>query len=337
MHNQKVFIIAEAGVNHNGRLDLALKLCDAAAKAGADAVKFQTFRTEHNVLRDCGWVEYQQRNAGEAHSHWDMLRALELSDNDFLQLKQHCDSIGIEFISTPSERESLKLLLKLNVRTLKLSSCDVTNTPLLRAVGRARLNVLLSTGMCELDDIAAAIDIITAAGTPRGQLTLLHCHSAYPTSMSDANLRVMVTLRERFGLRVGFSDHTEGCLLAAAAVALGAEVVEKHFTLDRSLPGPDHKMSLDPHELETLVRNIRDVETGLGDGVKRISPCEREILKAYDRGIVAAAPIRAGETFSEDNLTVKRPCRGINVRQWDKIIGISAPRDFKKDEPIILE
>jgi len=333
----RCFIIAEAGVNHNGSLDMALRLCDVAKEAGADAVKFQTFRTEYNVLRSCGWVDYQKQNVPEADSHWEMIKALELTDEEFFALKAHCDALGIEFISTPSERKSLQLLLDMGVKTVKLSSCDVTNIPLLRAAGRAKVHIMLSTGMCSLEDIDRAVAIIEQAGTCPENLTLLHCHSSYPTRFEDVNLRVMDTLRKRYGLAVGFSDHSSGWEMAVAATAMGAAVIEKHFTLDKSLEGPDHKMSLDPRELRQLVVAVRNTEVGLGDGVKRISASEQEVLQAYSRGIVAARDIAAGEIFTEDNITVKRPCRGIDVRAWDEVVGKAAKRAFTPDEPIITD
>lgn len=330
----KCFIIAEAGVNHNGSFSLASKLCDAAKNAGADAVKFQTFRTEYNVLKSCGWVDYQKENMPEADSHWEMIKSLELTDNEFIQLKQHCDRIGIEFISTPSERRSLKLLLDMGVKTIKLSSGDVNNIPLLRAAGRSNRHLILSTGMCELEDVDRAVEIIRQAGTADDNITLLHCHTAYPTGFEDANLRVMNLFRDRYGLKVGFSDHTPGCEMSVAAVALGAEAIEKHFTLDKNMNGPDHRMSLDPAELRRLIVAVRNTETGLGDGVKRISEAEREVLKAYSRGIVAQAAIAMGELFTEDNITVKRPCLGIDVREWDKVIGRKATKALRVDEPV---
>lgn len=334
---QRCMIIAEAGVNHNGSIELALKLCDAARKAGVDAVKFQTFRTEYNVLKSCGWVDYQKENMPEVDSHWEMIKSLELTDEEFIQLKKHCDAIGIEFISTPSERKSLKLLLDMGVKTIKLSSGDVTNIPLLRAAGRANRHIMLSTGMCTLEDIDHAVEVITLAGTEPDNITLLHCHTSYPTEFKDVNLRVMNVLRDRYKLKVGFSDHTHGCEMSVAAVALGAEVIEKHFTLDKNFDGPDHKMSLDPAELRHLVDSIRNTEVGLGDGIKRISAAEREVLKAYSRGIVATEEIAAGDVFTEDNITVKRPCKGIDVREWDNVVGRKAPRDFKVDEPVTLD
>ncbi|OGV52410.1 MAG: N-acetylneuraminate synthase [Lentisphaerae bacterium GWF2_44_16] len=331
------FIIAEAGVNHNGSIELALQLCDVAKKAGADAVKFQTFRTENNVLKSCGWVDYQKENMPEADSHWDMIKSLELTDEEFIRLKEYCDSTGIEFISTPSERKSLKLLLDMGVKTIKLSSCDVSNIPLLRAAGRANRRIILSTGMCTPEDINRAVEIIEEAGTVPENITLLHCHSSYPTAFADVNLRVMNVMRDRFRLKVGFSDHTPGWEMSVAAAALGAEVIEKHFTLDKTMEGPDHKMSLDPRELTLFVAAIRNVETGMGDGIKRISAAEQEVLKAYSRGIVAARDIAAGDVFTEDNITVKRPCRGIDVRDWDNVIGRKAKRAFKPDEPVALD
>ncbi len=322
-------IIAEAGVNHNGSIQLALDMCDAARQAGADVVKFQTFRTECNVLRQCTWVDYQQENAPEFDSHWEMLKALELSDSEFARLKVHCDEIGIEFMSTPSDKPSLELLDSLDVKTLKISSSDVSNRPLLRQIGEVGRSVILSTGMSTLEELDAAVEVLG-----KDRLTLMHCHTAYPSRFEDVNLRCIATLRDRYEVDVGFSDHTPGVAASVAAVALGASVIEKHFSVNKSLPGPDQKMSLDPGEFQELIEAIRHTEQALGDGAKRLSTSEREIRDVYGKGIVARRPIRKGEVLSEQNITVKRPCLGIPVTEWDRVIGQTACRNFETDEPI---
>ena len=331
----KTVIIAEGGVNHNGSVDVALKLCDAAKKSGADIIKFQTFRTECNVLKECDWVEYQEENAPDFESHFQMLKSLELTDEEFIKVKNYCDMIGIEFLSTPSDAPSLDLLVKMGLETMKISSSDVTNIPLLRKIGRLNKEVILSTGMSSLKEVQMAVDELVKAGTPKDKITLLHCHSDYPTKFEDANLKVMLTLKETFGTRVGLSDHSEGIELAIAAAAMGATVIEKHFTLDRKMEGPDQKMSTEPDEFAKLVKSVRIVNIAMGDGVKKVSEAEEEIRRVYGKGIVALKPITAGEVFTEENITVKRPCKGLSVLKWDKVLGKKAKKDFAKDEPII--
>ena len=331
----KTVIIAEGGVNHNGSVDVALKLCDAAKKSGADIIKFQTFRTECNVLKECDWVEYQEENAPDFESHFQMLKSLELTDEEFIKVKNYCDRIGIEFLSTPSDAPSLDLLVKMGLETMKISSSDVTNIPLLRKIGRLNKEVILSTGMSSLKEVQMAVDELVKAGTPKEKITLLHCHSDYPTKFEDANLKVMLTLKETFGTRVGLSDHSQGIELAIAAAAMGATVIEKHFTLDRKMEGPDQKMSTEPDEFAKLVKAVRIVNIAMGDGVKKVSEAEEEIRRVYGKGIVALKPITAGEVFTEENITVKRPCKGLSVLKWDKVLGKKAKKNFAKDEPII--
>jgi len=332
----KTLIIAEAGINHNGSLGQAIKLCDAARKARADIVKFQTFRTECNVLKDCDWVKYQKENAPDFKSHWEMLKALELDDDEFRELKAYCDKTGIGFLSTPSDQPSLELLLSMGVGSFKISSGDVANIPLLRKIGRLNKIIWLSTGMSTMEEVGVALKTLTQAGTSKEKITLLHCHSDYPTKIEDANLSAMLALRDAFGTKVGFSDHTLGTEAAIAAVALGASVIEKHLTLDRNMAGPDQKSSLEPEIFASMVKAVRNIEKAMGDGVKRITPKEQEIRRVYGKGIVAARDIAKGEIFTEDKLAAKRPNRGIAVSEWDMIVGRTAKNNFKKDDFIKL-
>jgi len=331
----KTIIIAEGGVNHNGSVEVALKLCDAAKKAGADIIKFQTFRTECNVLEECDWVDYQKENSPDFESHFQMLKSLELTDEEFIRVNKYCNKIGIGFISTPSDAPSLELLVKIGLETMKISSSDVTNIPLLRKIGMLNKEAILSTGMSSLKEVQMAVDELVKSGTAKDKITLLHCHSDYPTKFEDANLKVMLTLKETFGTNVGLSDHSQGIELAIAAAAMGATVIEKHFTLDRRMEGPDQKMSTEPEEFAKLVIAVRNVNMAMGDGVKKISDAEEEIRRIYGKGIVALKPIAKGEVFTEENITVKRPCKGLSVLKWDKVLGKKAKKDFVKDEPII--
>lgn len=332
----RVLIIAEAGVNHNGDRQLALDLVDAAAEAGADLVKFQTFRADRQVTRSAAAADYQRRNTGLEQSQHGMLQALELSEEVHTLLQDHCRKRGIEFFSTGFDIPSVDLLAGLGFRRFKIPSGEITNLPYLRHIGGLRAAVLLSTGMATVDEIAAAIDALEAAGTGRDRITLLQCNTEYPTPMQDVNLRAMATLRSRFGTDVGFSDHTAGITAAIAAAALGATVIEKHFTLDRGLPGPDHQASLEPAELAAMVTAIRDVELALGDGVKQPSASEAKNIPIVRKSLVAAKAIHAGERFSAENMTAKRPGTGISPMRWDDVLGKKAPRSFAVDELIEL-
>ena len=331
-----VLIIAEAGVNHNGSVDLAMRLCDAAKDAGADVVKFQTFRTERLLTRDTAMAEYQQANVGTGKTQFQMVKELELEFAAFRRIKERCDSIGIQFLSTPDDVESLDFLVDgLRVGTIKIGSGEVTNVPFLRSIGAKRLPVILSTGMATLGEVERAISELERFGAPK--ITLLHCTSNYPCPMGEVNLRAMATLRGAFGRDVGYSDHTRGITVPIAAVALGACIVEKHFTLDKSLPGPDHKASLDPAELGAMVAGIRDIEAALGNGIKKPAPSEVAVKAAVRRTIVAALPIPKDTVFSSDNLTTKRTGgSGMPAEMWDYVIGRAAPKDFSVDECISL-
>lgn len=330
-------IIAEAGVNHNGSLDMALKLVDKAAEAGVDIVKFQTFRASRLVSRDARQAEYQRRNIGGGDgSQLSMLQQLELSPEDHLALIARCRERRIRFLSTPFDLESIDTLSGLGMGLWKIPSGEVTDYPFLVKIARTGDPVILSTGMCTMADVEAAVRVLLENGTPRKELVILHCNTEYPTPFSDVNLRAMCALQERFGVRVGYSDHTAGIEVPIAAVALGASVIEKHFTLDRTLPGPDHKASLEPHELKAMATAIRNVEKALGDGKKCVTLSEAKNLSAARKSIVAACPIYKGELFTEQNLTVKRPGTGISPMCWPDLLGKVASRDFLEDEMISL-
>lgn len=331
-----VYVIAEAGVNHNGSLDTALRMVDEAARAGADAVKFQTFRAESLAAIAAPKAAYQQETTDETESQLEMLRRLELDEAAHRALVERCDEEGVEFLSTPFDLESADMLARLGLKTFKLPSGSVTDLPLLRKVGSLGVRILLSTGMATIAEVTAAVDALVAAGTSRDDITVLHCTTEYPTPPADVNLRAMWTLADVLGTRVGYSDHTEGISVSIAAVALGAAVIEKHFTLDRSMEGPDHRASLEPVELTEMIAAIRVVEQALGDGAKRPTFGEIENAAAARKSIVAARPIVAGEVFSEDNLTTKRPGTGLSPMLWDDVIGKTAPRDFRQDEAVEL-
>lgn len=333
----RTLIIAEAGVNHNGSLDLARQLIDAAAAAGVDYVKFQTFRADKLVTRTARQAAYQSRNLGHGEeSQYTMLKRLELSPDDHRALIDHCNTKGVRFFSTAFDLESIAFLDSLGLPLWKVPSGEITNFPYLRAIGLTGKPVILSTGMATLDEIEAAVGVLTRFGTPRNGITLLHCTTEYPAPKDQVNLRAMQTMHERFGLPVGYSDHTEGIEIPVAAVAMGATVIEKHFTLDRSLPGPDHKASLEPDELTAMVRQIRAVESALGNGVKEPTPAERPNIPIARKSIVAATAIQRGELFTEENLTAKRPGTGLSPMLWEAVVGQTAPHDFEPDQPIEL-
>ena len=333
---QRVFIIAEAGVNHNGSLEMAKQLVDEAARAGADAVKFQTFRAEALVSRQTPKAAYQQQTTAADESQFDMIRRLELSPEAHRELIAHCRTAGIQFLSSPFDLGSIDLLAELDLQVFKIPSGEITNLPYLRKVGRLGKRTILSTGMATMAEIAAALEVLQGAGVGRDQLTVLHCNTEYPTPMEDVNLRAMLSIREEFGVAVGYSDHTLGTEVAVAAVALGATLIEKHFTLDRNLPGPDHRASLDPSGLLEMVAAIRNIEAALGDGVKRPSASESKNRPLVRKAIVAARNIAAGELLDEPCLTVMRPAQGLNPMLWDEVVGQPAKRKFRAGEPIEL-
>lgn len=332
----KVFVIAEAGVNHNGSLDIAKKMIDAAFDAGADAVKFQTFKADHMISRYAPKAAYQKKATGKYESQLEMVRKLELDSKAHKVLIDHCRIKGIMFLSTPFDLESINLLNKLGMRIFKIPSGEITNLPYLRKAGALRKKVILSTGMSDLGEIEDALDVLTKAGTERKDITLLHCNTEYPTPMKDVNLKTMLTLKDAFKMNIGYSDHTLGIEVPVAAAALGATIIEKHFTLDRKMKGPDHKASLEPDELRAMVTAIRNIEKALGDGIKRVSLSEFKNKLIARKSIVAAKNIRKGEIFSENNITAKRPAAGISPMQWDAVVGRTARRNFMEDELIEL-
>lgn len=333
----KTLIIAEAGVNHNGDMALAKELIAAAADAGADLVKFQTFIAANIISRSAPKAEYQKGATDPHESQQEMVRKLELTRENHLELIAECEKQGIGFFSTAFDQDSIELLEELSsADIIKVPSGELTNLPYLRYLTRHGKHVLLSTGMANLGEIEAAINVVEQAGTPRDKITVLHCTTEYPTPMEDVNLRAMVNIGKAFGVSVGYSDHTPGIEVPITAVALGATVIEKHFTLDRSLPGPDHRASLEPDELKAMVQGIRNIEKALGDGIKRPSPSELKNKPIARKSLVAARSIKAGEAFSEENLMAKRPGTGISPMQWDEVIGRTAPRDFSEDELIEL-
>jgi len=334
--HDRVFIIAEAGVNHNGELALAKKLVEAAAGAGADAVKFQTFKAENLVAASAPKAAYQEKTTGKDESQFEMLKKLELSATDFVALKAHCAVHNILFMSTPFDLESIDFLAGLGLEIFKIPSGELTNLPYLRKLGGLRKDLILSTGMADLAEVQAAVATLLQAGTMQKQLAVLHCNTEYPTPYQDVNLRVMETLRTTLHLRVGYSDHTLGIEVPIAAVALGAAIVEKHFTLDKTMPGPDHQASLDPGELRQMVQAIRHIEIALGLKEKKTTHSELQNRIIARKSIVAAHAIRKGEILNDLNLTVKRPGTGISPMQWDQVIGRPAPRAFVKDELIVL-
>jgi len=330
---KNVFIIAEAGVNHNGQLGLALKLCDAAKEAGVDAIKFQTWKTENIVTKSADLSTYQSNNISNSEmTQFEMLKNLELSFDNFSKIKEHCDQINLQFLSTPDEEESLNFLISLGISIIKVGSGEINNTPYLRSIGSTKMPVILSTGMSYLGDVEKAYYTLLKAGTP--QISLLHCTTNYPCPMDEVNLYAMLTLKEAFKCTVGYSDHTEGIEVPIAAVALGAEIIEKHFTLDKSLVGPDHKASIDPIELKNMVIAIRNIEKALGSGIKIPNISELEISNVILKRIVAKKNIKIGDTLSSDNLAVKRSKNGISSEFWDLIEGSIAEREFDIDEAI---
>ncbi len=333
----KVTIIAEAGVNHNGDMALAKQLIDVAAEAGADIVKFQTAKAENVVSRFAQKAESQIENTGNAEqSQLEVIQKLVLDDSAWQPLMEYCDKKGITFLSTPFDIKSIDLLHKLGLQTFKIPSGEITNLPYLRRIGALNKKVILSTGMANLGEIEFAIDVLTQCGTKRENITLLQCNTEYPTPFCDVNLKAMNTLHNAFHLPVGYSDHTPGISIPLAAVGMGATIIEKHFTLDKNMEGPDHKASLEPHELKAMVQGIREIELALGDGIKRTSPSEAKNKPIARKSIVANCAIKKGEILSEVNLYAKRPAGGISPMEWDNVVGKKAIRDFAPDEMIEL-
>lgn len=331
----KVIIIAEAGVNHNGSLETAKKLIDAAVDAGADYVKFQTFKANKLVTKTAKRAEYQDVNTGDKDSQYEMLKKLELSENMHEELIKYCNSKSIKFLSTGFDLDSLEYLNKLGIDLFKIPSGEITNLPYLRKIAGFKKPVVLSTGMANLQEIEDALHVLLSEGANKRDITVLHCNTEYPTPMEDVNLKAMNLIGRELGVNIGYSDHTLGIEVPIAAVALGATIIEKHFTLNRKLPGPDHRASLEPEELKAMVLAIKNIEAAVsGSGLKEPSPSELKNKLVVRKSIVASKSIKRGEIFSEKNLAIKRPGTGINPMKWDEILGTIAKRDFKTDEGI---
>ena len=332
----RVLIIAEAGVNHNGSLELAKQLIGKAVEAGVDIIKFQTFKSEKLVSKTAKQADYQRRNIGKkGEGQLDMLRKLELSQADHEELIAYCNQKGIRFFSTAFDMDSIDYLHSLNMNLWKIPSGEITNYPYLRKIAQYQEPVILSTGMCELADIEAAMNVLLEFGVKKEQITILHCNTEYPTPFSDVNLKAMLEIGEKFDVQVGYSDHTNGIEVPIAAVSLGASVIEKHFTLDKNMEGPDHKASLEPVELKAMVTAIRNIEQALGSGHKTISDSERKNIDIARKSIVAACSIKAGELLTEENLTVKRPGTGINPMRWNEVVGTRAIQNYNEEDPIV--
>lgn len=325
-------IIAEAGVNHNGSLELAKQLAKVAKEAGADIVKFQTAKPESLVSKQAKMAEYQKENIGKEMSQLDMLKKLLLSFGDFVELSNYCKEIGIQFLSTPFDLESIDFLNDLGCDVWKIPSGEITNYPYLVKIAKTSKKIILSTGMCTLEEIRDAVDVLEKNGA--GSISLLHCTTQYPTPYEDVNLNAMITLKNEFSKEVGYSDHTKGIEVPVAAVAMGAAIIEKHFTLDRNMEGPDHKASLEPDELAKMVESIRNIEAAFGNGIKKPADSEISNISVARKSIVAKRKITKGEIFTEDNLTTKRPGNGINPMRWNEIIGQKAIMDFDEDDLI---
>ena len=335
-NSDKVIIIAEAGVNHNGNYDLAVKMIHEAKRAGADYVKFQTAVPELVISTFAPKAEYQKETTGADESQLDMCRAIHLPLTDYVKLAAICKEEGIGFMSTPFDLVSIDVLEELDMDYWKIPSGEITNLPYLRKIATKHRPVIMSTGMCEMQEIADALAVLEAGGLTRDQITLLHCNTQYPTPFADVNLAAMHTIAATFGTKVGYSDHTRGIEVPIAAVAMGAKVIEKHFTLDCNMEGPDHKASLEPHQLKAMVDAIRNVEEAIGSAEKHATASETPNKEVARKSIVAARAIAKGEVLTEENITVKRPGNGISPMLWDSVIGTKAKRDFIYDELIEL-
>ncbi|WP_455757131.1 N-acetylneuraminate synthase [Sulfurimonas sp.] len=330
-----VFIIAEAGVNHNGDVALAKKLIDVAKESGADAVKFQTFSAELSISKHTQKAAYQKKQTTEDETQFEMVKKLELTYDEFRELKNYCDEKNILFLSTPDEIESSDFLAELQY-IFKIGSAEINNLVLLRHIGKLNKKIILSTGMATMDEIETALNILTDAGTPINNITVLHATTEYPTLMSDVNLKAMLSIGKKFNVNYGYSDHTEGIEVAISAVSLGAKVIEKHFTLDKSMQGPDHQASLDPQELTSMIKAIRNIEIALGDGIKTPTKNELKNIDVCRKSIVARTNIAKGDILSTQNITVKKPGNGTSPLLWDSIVGTKSNKDYFIDEQIIL-
>ncbi len=332
----KTIIIAEAGVNHNGNYDMALQLIDAAKASGADYVKFQTAKPELVISTFAPKAEYQKETTGNGESQLEMCKAIHLPLTDYVKLKAYCDEKGIGFVSTPFDLVSIDVLEPLDMDFYKVPSGEITNLPYLRKIAAQHRKVIMSTGMSEIWEIREAIKVLEEGGLTKDDIIILHCNTEYPTPYCDVNLSAMKTMEKELGVKVGYSDHTRGIEVPIAAVAMGACVIEKHFTLDKTLPGPDHKASLEPQELKQMVESIRHIEQAIGNGEKHVTDSERPNMIVARKSIVANRAIKAGEVFTEENITVKRPGNGVNPMRWDEVLGMTAKRDFEYDELIEL-
>lgn len=335
--SKNAIIIAEAGVNHNGSLILAKKLVDAAAEAGVDYVKFQTFKAHKIVSKQAPKASYQQKNTNQNESQLEMLKKLELNETSHLELIEYCKEKKVAFLSTAFDFDSIELLERLGITLGKIPSGELTNLPFLRRMAKAFPQIILSTGMANLNEIETSVLALIDAGTDRNNITILHCNTEYPTPFEDVNLMAMLTIKKRLKVAIGYSDHTLGIEVPIAAVALGATVIEKHFTLDRNMEGPDHKASLEPHELTAMVRSIKNIELALvGTGEKVASNSEIKNITIARKSIVAIQEIKIGDIFTEQNIGVKRPGTGISPMRWDEVIGEKAIKNFGEDELIVL-
>jgi len=330
----KVFIIAEAGVNHNGSTKLAKQLIDVAHNAGVDAVKFQTFKAELTISKNAQKADYQKKTTDNNESQYEMIKKLELDINTHKELMAYCKEKNIMFLSTPFDHDSIDMLNLLGLEIFKIPSGEITNLPYLRHIGSLKKDIILSTGMADMGEIEDALDVLVEAGTDRQNITVLHANTMYPTPMEDVNLKAMVTIGNTFNLPFGYSDHTLGIEVDIAAVAMGATVIEKHFTLDKTMEGPDHKASLEPSELIAMVKGIRNIELALGSSIKKPSPSEKPNIAIARKSIVAACNIKKGAILTEENLSIKRPANGINPMRWDEVIGTKAKKDYTSDELI---
>ena len=333
----RVLIIAEAGVNHNGSIGMAKKMIDAACECGVDYVKFQTTKGPEAITSKLAQMaDYQKKNLNQEESQLEMLRKILLRMEDFEELSAYCRKQRVKFMSTPFDLESIDFLASLNMDYMKIPSGEITNLPYLRKIAKLHIPVIMSSGMCSLGDIESAMNVLTGNGLDESAISLLHCNTEYPTPFEDVNLRAIQTLKQCFGVRVGYSDHTKGIEVPIAAVVMGAEIIEKHFTLDRTLPGPDHVASLEPHELKAMIEAIRNIEKAIGTGIKKVTASEQKNIAIARKSIIAARDIKSGEVFTEENLTTKRPGNGISPMRWDEVIGKTAMRDFAEDELIQL-
>lgn len=330
----KVFIIAEAGVNHNGKKELAKKLIDVASEAGADAVKFQTFKTENLVSKNAQKAEYQKQTTNKEESQFEMIKKLELDIDTHKELISYAQEKNIMFLSTPFDHDSIELLDDLGLEIFKIPSGEITNLPYLRQIGKLNKKVILSTGMADIGEIEDALDILISYGTKKENIIVLHANTEYPTPMEDVNLKAMVTIGNTFDIKFGYSDHTLGIEVPTAAVAMGAYCIEKHFTLDKTMEGPDHKASLEPDELKAMVKAIRNIEKALGSSLKKPSKSETQNIQIARKSIIAKTNIEKGELLTKENMTIKRPGNGISPMRWDEIIATFAQKDYKEDELI---